>query len=147
MNTLLSLLQTIEQHSQTLLDCLKLEKKALEKNEFKQLNELTNKKQGMLDLLQQLDKQRATHSNGDDFNAYIANSKNQALITQWDKSRKLLTQCQQRNEVNGRLLNRYSQMNHDLLSMLTGNNQQSAQTYNAQGNQNTNTSLFDGVSA
>jgi len=147
MTDLLSLLQNIQNLSQQLLDCLLLEKQALDNNQLQELTEISNQKQTLLEQLDQLDKRRAANTTDKNFNTFIANSKNQPLIKQWNATRKLIAACQQQNEINGRLLNRRSMVNQDILSILSGRNQQADETYNAHGNQVGNASLFNGIKA
>lgn len=72
MNTLLSLLLSIQQHSQQLLDCLMLEKQALDNEQLERLNKLAGQKQALIDQLQDLDQQRAAISGKENFNQYIS---------------------------------------------------------------------------
>ena len=147
MTALLSLLKNIQQHSQQLIDCLNQEKLALNKNQLDKLNEISSEKQILLDQLNQLDKQRAASSTNENFNKFIANSNNQPLIKQWDLTRQTISECQQLNEINGRLINKRSQINQDILSILSGRNEQADETYNAKGNQTGSSSLLGGVKA
>jgi len=159
---MLSLLQSINTHSKALLTLLKQEKQALDHHNFEQLNQLASSKQNLLDKLQLLDTQREKkisppHKQGhkqkkqnsdESFTAYIASTHDSALINQWAITRKAIAQCQQQNEINGRILRKQSQLNLEMLSVLTGANQQhSAQTYTADGVQSTHSSLFNGVKA
>lgn len=147
MTALLSLLKNIQQHSQQLVNCLKQEKLALNKNQLEKLNEISSEKQVLLDQLNQLDKQRAANSTNENFNDFIANSNNQPLIEQWDLTRQSITECQQLNEINGRLINKRSQINQDILSILSGRNEQADETYNSKGSQSSNASLLGGIKA
>jgi len=147
MTALLSLLINIQQHSQQLSDCLKLEKLALDNNQLENLNEISSQKQSLLKQLEQLDKQRTASSPDKNFNEFIANSNNQTLIHQWQTTLESIASCQQQNEINGRLLNKRSQINQDILSILTGRSQQADETYNAQGSQTNKASLLNGIKA
>jgi flagellar biosynthesis protein FlgN len=147
MTALLSLLQKIQLHSQQLLDCLKQEKLVLDGNQLDKLNDISSNKQILLDQLEQLDKQRAANSTNENFNNFIARSNDKTLIHQWQLTRQSIIDCQQQNEINGRLLNKCSQINHDILSIFSGRNQQADETYDATGNQTGNASLFNGVKA
>ncbi len=147
MTALLSLLQNIQQQSQQLLNCLINEKQALDNNHLEELTELANQKQTLLEKLNQLDKQRVAEAPAKNFNTFIANSKNKKLIAQWNSTRQSIASCQQQNEVNGRLLNKRSQINQDILSILSGQSQSTNETYNAQGNQTSNTSLLSNIKA
>ncbi len=147
MTDLLSLLHDIQQQSQKLLDCLKLEKQALDNNEFEQLSELAIQKQQLLDKLEQLDQQRATHCPDKNFSFFIENSRNLTLISQWEITRKVIADCQLQNETNGYLIARCSQINQDILSILSGRSQLQNETYNAQGNQTNSSSLLNGLKA
>ncbi|RDH84721.1 MAG: hypothetical protein DIZ80_04435 [endosymbiont of Galathealinum brachiosum] len=147
MTALLSLLQNIQQTSQQLFDCLKQEKLALDHDQLESLNEISSQKQILLEQLGLLDQQRAASSPGKNFNDFISNSNNQALIKQWDTTRKHIAECQQQNEINGRLISKRSQVNQDILSILSGRNEQASETYNAQGNQTSSASLLGGVKA
>lgn len=147
MTALLSLLQNIQQQSQQLLDCLQQEKLALKNNQLEELSEISNQKLALLDQLEQLDKQRSASSANENFNDFVANSNNTGLISQWDVCRKTIAECQKQNEINGRLINKRSQMNQDILSILSGRKQQADETYNAKGNQTNNASLLNGIKA
>ena len=147
MSELLSLLQTIQQQSLELLDCLKHEKRVLDNNQLEKLNEISSQKQILLTQLNQLDKQRSARSADKNFNDFIANSNNPLLIKQWHTTRKAIQYCQQQNEVNGRLLYKRSQINQDVLSIITGHSLQTNETYDAQGSQTNSTSLFNGIKA
>jgi len=147
MSTLLSLLQNIQQQNQQLLDCLIREKKSLDKNQLEELVDISNQKQILLEQLNELDKQRAANSCDKNFDAFIIKSNDQQLKAQWKTTRKSIIACQQQNEINGRLINKRSLMNQDILSILSGRNQQSDNTYNAKGNQTSKSSLFNGIKA
>lgn len=147
MTALLSLLKSIQQHSQQLNDCLQLEKKALDANQYERLCELAIEKQSLLDQLQALDGQRATSVSDKDFNTFIANSNDQTLISQWGRTREIIRLCQQQNEVNGRLLYKRNKLNQETIAILSGRDKQTAQTYNAQGGQSNSNSMLDGIKA
>lgn len=147
MTALLSLLQNIQNHSQQLLDCLKQEKQSLDNDQLEQLNEISAQKQVLINQLNKLDQQRTANCPDKDFNSFIANSNNSLLINQWDLTLKVISNCQHQNEINGRLLNKRSEINKDILTILTGRNQQADKTYDAQGNQTSNTSLLNGIKA
>lgn len=147
MPALLSLLKTIETNSQQLYDCLLLEKQALNARQYEQLAELATQKQNLVDQLQALDQQRSTSFSGDDFNAFIANSNDPAIIQQWDITRDIMRKGQQQNEVNGRLLNKLSQINQDVIEILSGREKQASQTYNAQGEKDNSSSMLNGIKA
>jgi len=147
MTDLPSLLQNIQNFSQQLLDCLKLEKQMLDNNQLQELTEISNQKQTLLEQLNQLDKLRAATAAGKNFNAFITDSKNQPLIKQWNSTRKIIAACQQQNEINGRLLHKRSLINQDILCILSGRDQQADETYNAHGNQVGSASLFNGIKA
>jgi len=159
---MLSLLQSIDKHSRELLKHLKQEKQTLDNQDFEQLKQLANNKQTLLDKLQLLDAQRdkkfssllqQSHksekkTSDENFNSYITSTHNTALINQWAATRKSIAECQQQNEVNGRILRKQGRLNLEMLSILTGANQQhSAQTYTADGVQPGSSSLFNGVEA
>ncbi len=147
MSALLSLIQNIQTLSQQLFECLTLEKQALDDNQLTELTEISTQKQSLLEQLDTLDKQRIANSSAKDFNALIENSKNPALIEQWSSTRQSIAACQQQNEINGRLLSKRNQLNQEILSILSGRSQTTAETYDAQGNQTGNTSLLAGIKA
>jgi flagellar biosynthesis/type III secretory pathway chaperone len=147
MTALLSLLKNIQQQSQLLLECLKQEKHALDNNQLENLDSIANQKLPLLEKLEQLDKQRIANSVKDDFDNYINTSNNPTLISQWQTTRLALSACRQQNEVNGRLIRKRSQINQDILSVLSGRDQTADETYNAQGNQVASASLLSGVKA
>lgn len=147
MTALLSLLKTIEASSQQLYERLILEKQALDARQYEQLAELAVEKQALVDQLQALDQQRSASFSGEDFNAFITNSKNSALIEQWNNTRDIMRKGQQQNEVNGRLLNKLNQINQEVIEILSGREKQSSQTYNAQGEQDNSGSMFNGIKA
>lgn len=147
MTSLLSLLKNIQQHSQQLVDCLKQEKQALSENKLEKLNDISSEKQLLVDQLNQLDQQRAANSTENDFDDFIANSHNLQLIKQWNLTRQTISECKKLNEINGRIIHRHSQINQDILSILSGRNEPADETYNAQGNQSSNNSLLGGIEA
>lgn len=147
MTALLSLLKNIQQQSQLLLECLKQEKLALDNNQLDDLNSIASQKLPLLEKLEQLDKQRIANSVESNFDDYINTRKDPALISQWQATRLALSACRQQNEVNGRLIHKRSQINQDILSVLSGRDQIADETYNAQGNQLASTSLLNGVKA
>ncbi len=145
---LLSLLKNIQQQSLELLEQLKQEKQALDDNQTEKLRDISTQKQRQLEQLQALEHQRTGYiSSNTDFNQLIASSKNQALIKQWSETRGAIKNCQQQNEINGRILHKQGQMNLDILSILTGHSQHSEQTYSSNGSQSRSSSLFDGIKA
>ncbi|HED36018.1 MAG TPA: flagellar protein FlgN [Gammaproteobacteria bacterium] len=159
---MLSLLQSIDKHSRELLTLLKQEKQALGSQDFEQLKQLANNKQTLLDKLQLLDAQRdkkfssllqqshtsEKNTSDENFNSYITSTHNTALINQWAVTQKSIAGCQQQNEINGQILRKQGQLNLEMLSILTGANQQHpAQTYTADGTQPASSSLFNGVKA
>lgn len=147
MTVLLSLLQNIQEHSQKLLECLALEKTMLDKNQLESLADISNKKQILLEQLNKLDTQRAAYSTEKNFNTFIVNTKDRLLMQQWKNTRQVITACQKQNEINGRLINKRSLINQDILAILSGRNQQSDNTYNAKGSQISSSSLFNGIKA
>ncbi len=147
MTALLSLLQNIQQQSTLLLNCLKQEKLALNDNQLEKLTEISTQKLTLLEKLDQLDKQRIASSPDKNFNDFINSSKNSTLIKQWQETRQCIAKCQQQNEINGRLINKRSQINMDTLSIITGRGKREETTYNAQGNQSSQASLFNGIKA
>ena len=147
MTALLSLLKNIQQQSLLLLECLKQEKLALDNNQLENLDSIASQKLPLLDKLEQLDKQRIANSVKDDFDDYINTSNNPTLISQWQTTQLALSACRQQNEVNGRLIHKRSQINQDILSVLSGRDQTTDETYNAQGNQVASASLLNGIKA
>ncbi len=147
MKNLLSLLSKIQIHSQLLLDCLNLEKQALDTNTLDGLNDIAEKKTILFKELESLNKQRKENSSDKDFNQYLLNTKDQKLINQWSICEKIISACKKQNEINGRIINRYSQSNQDVLSIITGRKQSKDDTYNSQGNQTRNTSLLNDIKA
>jgi len=147
MTALLSLLKSIQQHSQQLLQSLRQEKQALDNNQYEQLNQLALQKQATLEQLQELDRQRAAYAADKDFNQYIAESRNPALSRQWETTRQAIRECQQQNEINGRLLSKRAQFNQDILAILSGRNETVTPLYNAQGNPDNHASLLGSIKA
>lgn len=147
MTALLSLLENIQQKSQQLIECLQQEKLALDNSQYEQLCEIAINKEALVETLQTLDKERSALCPEKNFNQYIADSENQPLIKLWQVTRQLIAECQQQNEINGRLLNRQNTINQETMSILSGRDQNSSQTYNAQGSQANNNSLLGGIKA
>lgn len=146
MTALLSLISTIHEYSQQLISCLNEEKNALDKQAYDELLELAPKKQIIIDKLHSVEQQCMEICSGD-INKYIEASGKRSLQTIWGSTQKLLKDCRKSNEVNGLLINRHSIINQDILSLLTGNQQQSGQTYNAQGNQANSSSILNNIEA
>lgn len=140
----LSQVQELNQHSQQLLDCLQLEKQALDQQDFSALSTLAIDKQQLVDQLQKLHQQIQNTYANDTIDSVIAKSNDTKLISLWDETQKTIKSCHQQNEVNGLLINRSSQVNKDMLSILTGK-KDSSSTYNAQGSQTTSNSLLNDI--
>ena len=147
MTALLSLLESIQQYSQKLHDCLIQEKQALDASQYEHLCELASEKQTLVDQLQALDKQRVSNSPDADFNSFIANSDDPTLIRQWTHTQKIIRLCQQQNEVNGRLLYKRNKLNQETIAILSGRDKQTSQTYDEKGGQINSNSLLDGIKA
>lgn len=147
METLLSLLKSIQHDSQQLLDCLNQEKKLLDSNQLDNLSSVSNKKQQLLMQLNQLDNRRSTFSNSANFNQFIARSKNAELISQWKVSRKIMSACKKQNNINGKIIARHQRLNQDILSIITGRNQTEDKIYNAKGTQTRRNSLLNEIKA
>ncbi len=147
MENFLSLLSKIQKHSQLLLDCLNLEKQALDTNTLDGLNDIADKKIILFKELESLNIQRKENSSDKDFNQYLLNTKDKKLISQWSTCEKIISACKKQNEINGRIINRYSQSNQDVLSIITGRKQSKDDTYNSQGSQTRNTSLLNDIKA
>lgn len=147
MTYILSLLEKIQNNSQQLFDCLQQEKAALDENQLDKLNDISAQKQKLLTHLGELDKQRIANSSSENFNAFIANTHDKKLIHQWKQTRQAIANCQKQNDINGRLLNRRTQVNKEILSVISGRELFDDTTYNASGDQTQNTSLLSGVKA
>jgi len=144
MTASLSQIQQLNQHSQQLLSCLQLEKQALDQQDYTALSTLAIDKQQFVDQLQHLHQQiQSTYASGT-IDSAIANSNDRKLISLWDETQKTIRSCHQQNEVNGLLINRSSQINKDMLSILTGKKEASS-TYNAQGSQTGSNSLLNDI--
>jgi len=147
MTALLSLISTMHEHSQQLFACLNEEKNALDNQAYDELSELAPNKQLIIDKLHNIEQQCIEACAGHDVNKYIKNSGKRSLQTIWDSTQKLLQDCRKSNEINGLIIHKHSIMNQDILTLLTGNQQQSGQTYNAQGNQSNNNSILNNIEA
>ena len=147
MTALLSLISTMHEYSQQLISCLNEEKNALDKQSFDELSVLAPKKQLIIDKLHSVEQQCIDICAGNDISKYIEESGKRSLQTIWESTQKLLQDCRKSNEVNGLLINRHSTINQDMLTLLTGNQQQSGQTYNAQGSQKNSNSILNNIEA
>jgi len=147
MTALLSLISTMHEYSQQLISCLNEEKNALDKQSYDELAELAPKKQLIIDQLHSIEQQCIDICSDNDISKYIKESGKRSLQTIWDSTQKLLQDCRKKNEVNGLLINRHSIINQDILTLLTGNQQQSGQTYNAQGSQTSSSSILNNIEA
>ncbi len=147
MTALLSLISTMHEYSQQLISCLNEEKNALDKQAFDELSELAPKKQLIIDKLRNVEQQCIDICSGNDISKYIESSGKRSLQTIWHSTQELLKDCRRLNEVNGLLINKHSNINQDMLTLLTGNQQQSGQTYNAQGSQANSNSILNNIEA
>ena len=147
MTALLSLISTMHEHSQQLITCLNEEKDALDNQAYDTLSELAPKKQLIIDKLHGIEQQCIDICSGNDISKYIKESGKRSLQTIWDSTQKLLQDCRKLNEINGLIINKHSIINQDVLTLLTGNQQQAGQTYNAQGNQSNNNSILNNIEA
>jgi len=147
MTALLSLISTLHEHSQQLIACLNEEKNALDNQAYDELSALAPKKQLIIDKLNSIEQQCIDACSGNDINKHIKESGKRSLQTIWDSTQKLLQDCRKSNEINGLIINKQSIINQDVLTLLTGNQQQGGQTYNAQGNQTNNNSILNNIEA
>jgi len=147
MTALLSLISTLHEHSQQLIACLNEEKNALDNQAYDELSALAPKKQLIIDKLNSIEQQCIDACSGNDINKHIKESGKRSLQTIWDSTQKLLQDCRKSNEINGLIINKQSIINQDVLTLLTGNQQQGGQTYNAQGNQTNNKSILNNIEA
>lgn len=147
MSYLLSLLKDIQKDSQQLFNCLQQEKQALDDNQLDKLNDIAAQKQALITHLSELDKQRIANSPTENFNQFIAETRDNVLIKQWKLTRESIANCQKQNEVNGRILNKRTLINKDILSLLTGRELPSETTYDAQGSQSNQSSILNGIKA
>ena len=147
MNALLSLIKSIQTQSNLLLESLAQEKKALDNKSFDELTELAPIKQQIIERLNALEQQCTTECSNKNIDEFIKNSNDSQLRSTWDNTQTILKNCRQQNEVNGLLINRHSKVNQDILCILSGNQQQPGQTYNAQGNQTSNNSILNNIEA
>ena len=147
MTALLSLISALHEHSQQLIACLNEEKDALDNQAYDELSALAPKKQLIIDKLSSIEQQCIDACSGNDINKYIKESGKRSLQTIWDSTQKLLQDCRKSNEINGLIINKQSIINQDVLTLLTGNQQQGGQTYNAQGNQTNNNSILNNIEA
>ncbi len=145
MTQLLSLLDDIKESSQQLLDCLTAEKKALDDRDYEELIPLTQTKQQLLNKLEELELQRKVITPEQGISEYLTTNNNPSLMSQWNNTRNLIAQCQQQNEINGRLLNRQSKLCNETIALMTGKPLDSHQVYAADGSQTKNTQLLNNI--
>jgi len=147
MPALLSLISTMHEYSQQLLTCLDTEKNALDKQDYDKLSAMAPEKQSIIDKLHSAELECINICEGSNIGKYINDTGKRSLKTIWDSTQKLLLDCRKKNEVNGLLINRYSLINKDMLTLLTGNQQLTGQTYNSQGTQTGNNSILNNIEA
>lgn len=147
MPELLSLISTMHEYSQNLIACLNKEKDALDTQDYDVLSELAPEKQIIIDQLHTIEQECISVCGGINISKYIDTTGKMSLKTIWDSTQKLLKDCRHKNEVNGLLINRHRHINKDMLMLLTGNQQQTGQTYNSKGNQTGNSSILNKIEA
>ena len=140
------ILDQIATSSSDLLQCLIKEHDALSLNQLDKLIPLSEQKQQLVAILDQLDQQRLSACTRSDFIAYL-NNIDSKLASNWRSVTKSIKKCKQQNEVNGRLLNRRNSLARETLEIFTGRKPNSTNTYGADGLQTSNTSIVTNLEA
>ena len=146
MNTAAISKEAIEAHisqdisaCEALLDLLEQEQQALKERDADKLADVVERKAGPLTHLEESAKQRALWANETDISAsskkwrkLIEGMKAPKIQQDWATLKSLTLQCQQKNEVNGRVLARQQQVYSRLLGIMRGQTV-TPNLYNAQG--------------
>lgn len=140
------ILNQIAASSSDLLQCLIKEHDALSLNQLDKLIPLSEQKQQLVAILDQLDQQRLSVCTRSNFIAYL-NNIDSKLASNWRSVTKSIKKCKQQNEVNGRLLNRRNSLARETLEIFTGRKPNSSNTYGADGLQTSNTSIVTNLEA
>ncbi|MCW9012227.1 MAG: flagellar protein FlgN [Gammaproteobacteria bacterium] len=132
-----------------LLECLSEEFTAINDNQYSTLISLAEKKQSLVDQLNQLDARRsALSSDTTEFQNLLAQlDPSKQLSNQWNITREQIKQCQHQNEINGRLLNRRNHIARETMAILTGHNTANESTYGSDGVKHGGGSMLPDVQA
>ena len=145
-NELKTILEAILVDSHKLHQFLKRESDLLANKQFGELTELAQEKQQLIDELNQLDIQRQAFSSDSDFSRYLETT-DASLKETWKAIQFNMRQCQQLNEINGRLLQRQHQIARETMELLTGRQVSQSSVYNADGSTSSGASLITKVEA
>lgn len=146
MNTQIQQLHNaIEQNTDQLLACLIKELEVLNTHNYNDLVDIANEKQTLVQMLDDLDKNRQALSPAENYNQYLQQMDNSGrLLNEWKQLLDKIKQCNQQNEINGRLINRMNQISRETLDLITGHNSNSDVTYSPEGlKQGINTRITD----
>ena len=129
-------LHDILSFSRELKLCLEKENMALTSKNFDELLSIAEAKQLLVEQLNELDKQRASFSSTPDFSRYLKNIDPEGQLSrQWKAIQSNIAECQHKNEVNGRLLQRQNRLNRETMELLTGRKLSQETTYGPDGMQ------------
>jgi len=142
-------LTRIATFSEQLKNILAEEFETLQQQNFDQLMSLTSKKQTLLTELETLEQQRLKLSSAfASFKDYLLQQTNsKGLLKQWDVIRQQLKECREQNEINGRLLQKKQQLSSEMLGLLSGKQDHSPATYEADGTQQKHASILGNTRA
>lgn len=142
--TMANIFNDINKYSNQLLQCLTKEHDALSLNQFDKLLSLSESKQNLVTMLDELDKTRTSISGKSDFIEYLRQL-DIKLVSQWKSVCKVIKKCQSQNEINGRILARRNSIARHTMDILTGNAHSDATTYGPKGLTNSSKSLVTNI--
>ena len=142
-NDLQAVLNDVLDLSKQLILCLDRENACLITRKYDQLMQNAQQKQQLVDELDALDRQRQAMADGKPFERLVAN--NTTLDKLWTAIQSNIQICTEKNEVNGRLLQRQSRLTRETMEILTGRNLSSEKTYDASGRTSTQGSLLPNI--
>lgn len=134
--------------SRQMLDCLGRENNSLVARQYQQLIEVAQLKQHLVEQLDQLDAERQQLAGqAQDFTAWLQQKGDRNMQTLWSAVQGTIRDCAQKNEINGRLLQRQHQMTRETMGILTGRRDNGERIYDAQGKTHGNNSLLPNIEA
>ena len=131
--------------SKQLILCLDRENACLIARKYEQLLDNAEKKQQLVSQLDALDRQMETFADPAAFDSMIKTTGDAQLSQLWAAIRSNIELCAEKNEVNGRLLQRQSQLTRDTMEILTGRSVSSETTYDASGRTSAQGSLLPNI--
>jgi flagellar biosynthesis/type III secretory pathway chaperone len=149
MNTsaLQQILNTTLDLTKQMMLCLDRENACLVTRQYQQLIETAEHKQQLAEQLEQQDLQRQQLAAGIPFEQYLMAQGDQSAQRCWEAIGYNVKLCAEKNQINGRLLQRQHQITQATIATITGRGDNSNRVYDANGQTSAQTSLLPNIEA